>query len=198
MAEGGDCVVAVLAAGGSSRMGRPKQLLRLDGETLIRRAARIALAAQVGPVLVVLGAEAGRIGAELADLPVQLVVNAAWREGLASSLRAAVDAAEGTHPAARGLLLMPADQPRLLAAQLRAIDATQRAGGPAVVASDYGSHRGPPALFPRSCWPALRALRGDAGARELLLGADVATVSAPPGSGLDLDRPEDLDRLQGE
>lgn len=194
MAEAGDCVVAVLAAGGSSRMGEPKQLLRIDGEPLVRRAVRLATEARVGPTVVVLGAEAGRIRAEIEDLPIQIVLNAGWEEGLASSLRAAVEAAERGHPAARGLLVMPADQPRLTAAHLRALDAAQRAGGAPIVASDYGDHRGPPALFAASQYAALRALCGDAGARDLLAVAGVATVAAPPGSGLDLDRPSDVDR----
>jgi molybdenum cofactor cytidylyltransferase len=196
MAEAGDCVVAVLAAGGSSRMGEPKQLLPVSGETLVRRAARLATEAGVGPVLVVLGAESDRVRAEIEDLPLRIVLNAGWQEGLASSLRAAVEAAERAHPAARGLLVMPADQPRLTAGHLRAIDAAQRAGGAAIVASDYGSHRGPPAFFAKQRYATLRALRGDSGARALLNGADAATVAAPPGSGIDLDRPEDLDRLR--
>lgn len=198
MAEEGDCLVAVLAAGGSSRMGEPKQLLRIDGESLVHRAARIAVEARVGPVVVVLGAEADRIRAEIADLPLRVVLNAGWQEGLASSLRATVEAAEGAQPAARGLLVLPADQPRLTAAHLRALDVAQRAGGAAIVASDYGDHRGPPALFAAARYPALRALRGDAGARELLRGADVLAVAAPPGSGLDLDRPSDFDRLRDD
>jgi molybdenum cofactor cytidylyltransferase len=196
MADEGDCVVAVLAAGGSSRMGKTKQLLRIDGESLIRRAVRIALEARVGPVIVALGAEADRIRGEIEGLPIRIVLNAGWREGLASSLRAAVEAAGQARPAARGLLVLPADQPRLTAAHLRALDAAQRAGGAAIVASDYGDHRGPPALFAASQYAALRALCGDTGARELLHGADVVTVAAPRGSGLDLDRPEDLDRLR--
>jgi molybdenum cofactor cytidylyltransferase len=196
MAEEGDCLVAVLAAGGSSRMGEPKQLLRIDGEPLIHRAARIATEAQVGPVVVVLGAEADRIRGEIEDLPVRIVLNAGWREGLASSLRAAVEAAERAQPVALGLLVLPADQPRLTAAHLRALVAAQRADGASLVASDYGEHRGPPALFAASQYAALRALCGDAGARDLLRGKDVLTVAAPPGSGLDLDRPEDIDRLR--
>jgi molybdenum cofactor cytidylyltransferase len=196
MAECADCLVAVLAAGGSSRMGEPKQLLRIDGESLIRRAARIATEARVGPVIVVLGAEADRIRGEIEDLPIRIVLNAGWQEGLASSLRAAVEAAVRAQSAARGLLVLPADQPRLTAEHLRALDAAQRAGGAGVVASDYGDHRGPPALFAASQYAALRALCGDAGARDLLRGDAVLTVAAPPGSGLDLDRPSDVDRLR--
>ncbi len=96
----------------------------------------------------------------------------------------------------RGLLVLPADQPRLTAEHLRALDAAQRAGGAGVVASDYGDHRGPPALFAASQYAALRALCGDAGARDLLRGDAVLTVAAPPGSGLDLDRPSDVDSLR--
>jgi molybdenum cofactor cytidylyltransferase len=196
MAEAGDCAVVVLAAGGSARMGEPKQLLRVDGVPLVRRAALAAVEARLGRVFVVLGAEMEAIRTAIANLELSIVLNADWREGLASSLRAGVEAVLREAPAARGLIAMPADQPRLAAEHLRALDAAQRARGAAIVASDYGDHRGPPAFFARAEFPALAALRGDVGARGLLGGPEVETVAAPPGSGLDVDRPEDLERFR--
>jgi molybdenum cofactor cytidylyltransferase len=196
MAEAGDCAVVVLAAGGSTRMGEPKQLIRINGVPLVRRASLVAVEARLGRVFVVLGAEREAIRPAIADLDLSMVVNADWREGLASSLRAGVEAVLCELPAARGLIAMPADQPRLTAEHLRALDATQRARGAAIVASDYGDHRGPPAYFARAEFPALAALRGDAGARGLLGGPAVETVAAPPGSGFDVDRPEDLERFR--
>lgn len=196
MADAGACVVVVLAAGGSSRMGRPKQLLDVDGEPLVRHAARVALDAGSGRVLVVLGAEAERVRAAIEDLDLAIVVNPDWREGLASSLRAGVAEVERIAPDARGLIVLPADQPRMPALHLRRIDEAQRRSSATVVASDYGDHRGPPAYFGHRHFAALKALRGDAGARELLQVDGVETVAAPAGSDLDLDRPADLLRLR--
>src|SRR5262245_27238513 len=82
----------VLAAGGSSRMGAPKQLLRLEGESLVCRAARAALAAHCAQVFVVVGAEAVAVAREIEDLPVQRVENVHWAEGVGSSIRAGVEA----------------------------------------------------------------------------------------------------------
>lgn len=196
MADAGACVVVVMAAGGSSRMGEPKQLLAVDGEPLVRRAARVALDAGLARVLVVLGAEAERVRAAIQDLDLAIVVNAGWREGLASSLRAGVGEVERIAPGARGLIVLPADQPRMPAGHLRRIDAAQRRSGATVVASDYGDHRGPPAYFGRPHFAAIKALRGDGGAREFLQGDGVETVAAPAGSDFDLDRPDDLLRLR--
>ena len=80
---------AILAAGTSSRLGRPKQLLRLDGQSLIERAARAALGAGIARVLVIVGRDAEAIADELCDLPVEVIVNQNWREGMAASVRLA-------------------------------------------------------------------------------------------------------------
>lgn len=192
MAEAGPCAIVLLAAGGSARMGEAKQLIRVDGEPLIRRAARIALEAGLHRVFVVLGAEADRIRPAVEDLAVSIVTNPNWHEGIASSLRAGVLAIERELPGARGLIAMPADQPGLTALHLCRIDETQRARGASIVASDYGDHRGPPAFFGRRHFARLLALRGDTGARELLHADDAEAVAAPQGSDFDIDRPEDL------
>jgi molybdenum cofactor cytidylyltransferase len=196
MPETESCALMVLAAGGSRRMGSAKQLLHVNGEPLVRLAARIALEANLHPVVVVLGAQADRIRPQLAGLALLMVENPGWREGLASSLRAGIDAILRAAPSARGLIVMPVDQPRLTSAHLKNIEAAQRASGSTIVASDYGDHRGPPAYFGRLHFPELLALRGDKGARELLCGGNVQLIAAPPGSGFDLDRPEDHDRLR--
>ena len=196
MADPGPCAVLVLAAGGSKRMGQAKQLMQLDGLPLLRRAVLVAIEARLQAVVVVLGAEAERVRTSIPDLDVHIVVNARWRDGLASSLRAGTSEIERILPGARGLIAMPADQPRLTAAHLQAIDRVQRERGAAIVATDFGDHRGPPAYFGRLHFPALKSLCGDVGARELLRGDAVETVAAEPGSGFDVDRPCDLARLQ--
>ncbi len=195
MAEAGPCVILLLAAGGSTRMGQLKQLLQVEGQPLLRRAARAAIDAGLHRVLVVLGAEAARVLPVIADLDVGIVLNPEWPEGIASSLRAGVLAVEQGLPDARGLIVMMADQPWMPAAHLCRIDAARRTGCGSIVASDYGDHLGPPAYFDRQHFPALKALRGDAGARTLLLSEAVVAVAAPAGSDADLDEPRDLLRM---
>src|SRR3954447_17444272 len=84
--------ILVLAAGGSSRMGQPKQLLTYGGKSLVRRAAETAVAVGEGPVVVVVGAAGEEVGAEMRDLPVTLVENDRWATGIGSSIRAAMNA----------------------------------------------------------------------------------------------------------
>lgn len=198
MAETGPCALLVLAAGGSSRMGQPKQLLIVDGEPLVRRVALTALEANLHPVVVVLGAQADRIRPHLQDLAVSIVENPRWQEGMASSLRAGVGAIMADVPRARGLIVMLADQPRLTAVHLRNLEAAQRASNRTIVASDYGDHLGPPAYFGRAHFRALLALRGDVGARELLRAFDAESIAAPAGSGMDLDSPAECSVEPGD
>ena len=114
----------VLAAGGSTRLGRPKQLLTRDGETLVHRAARLALESGAARVLVVVGAHADEVRAAVAALPVECLANPAWSSGMASSLRLAAEAL-ASHDGAT--LLLVCDQPALEVAHLHALrEAAQR------------------------------------------------------------------------
>jgi len=177
----------ILAAGASRRLGRPKQWVEAGGESLLRRTVR---AAQAGcaPVLVVLGARAGEMEAHLAGLGATPVANPDWEEGMASSIRAGLRALP---PGAGAALFLVCDQVAVDGDLVARILAAHRGRPEAVVACAYGGGRGIPALFPGRCFPPLMALRGDRGARDLLLGPDVVEVPFPRG-GEDVDRPEDL------
>lgn len=186
-----DVAIAVLAAGGSRRLGRPKQLVDVAGTPLVRHVAARCTELRGGPVGVVVGAHAADVEHALGDLRVARIANAAWEEGLASSIRAAVAWAETT--SANALAIVLGDQPLISAAHLAALRDAWLAGAP-IAASRYANILGAPALFDRSRWPALAALTGDQGAGKLLYAAQCATVDWA-GGAVDVDTPADVERL---
>jgi molybdenum cofactor cytidylyltransferase len=174
----------VLAAGASKRLGQPKQLVTLAGETLLERAVRTAREAGCAPIVVVFGAAYLEILAHSQLGDVAPVVNDLWMEGMASSIRLGVRTLESAARDAKGVLLLACDQPAVSAEHLRKLTATGE-----VTASSYAGRRGVPAYFPASNFPELMELSGDAGARTLLQSAP--QVALPKGE-LDVDTPEDL------
>lgn len=187
----------IVAAGSSSRLGRPKQLLIIDGEPLLQRAIRIALEAGASPVFVVLGAHREAIKESVNLISASIVFNDEWQEGIASSIRAGMLLVQNNAPDTDGILLMTCDQPRITSANLRAIISTfQAQSQPAVTASSYAGVYGIPAIFPPIAWSDLLALHGDKGARSLFLAPPWPLVSVPLAGGeIDIDRPEDLSGL---
>jgi molybdenum cofactor cytidylyltransferase len=182
----------LLAAGASRRLGQPKQLVHSGGQSLLRRSARAALGA-CAPVLVVVGHQGERMAEELAGLPVTLVPNPGWEEGMAASIRAGILALP---PDAEGALFLVCDQVAVSAAVVGDLLALRRLHPEAVVTCGYGGGRGIPSWFPRARFPELLALRGDRGARSLLEEAGVVVLPFPEGAE-DVDLPEDLERLRG-
>lgn len=186
--------VVVLAAGASTRLGRPKQLVDWQGTTLIARAARTALAAGIGPVFVVLGAEAEPCRKALSGLDVAVVTNPDWPLGISTSIRAGVDAAAARDDCG-AVMLMTCDQPGVDAGHLRSLEAAWRAGS-AMAASAYGGTLGVPACFDRGRYADLRKLTGDQGARGLLASAAPGEVAAigSPRCEQDIDSASDIRR----
>jgi molybdenum cofactor cytidylyltransferase len=181
----------VLAAGHSTRMGENKLLLQVDGESLVRHAARAALEGGLEPVLVVLGHQAGRVGAELAGLPCSAVVNPRHARGMNTSLDAGVAALPADAAAAVVLL---ADMPLVTAAMVRVLVEHHRATGAALVASRYGGSPAPPVLYGRPLLEALRGGEGDGRGREVVRRhqREAAWVDWPADRLADVDEPADL------
>ena len=181
----------ILAAGASSRLGHPKQLVEVGGERLLDRAVRVATEAGLAPLVVVLGAEAKRVS-EVCDLRrVWVVVNARWAEGMGSSIREGVELVEGFAEVS-GVVVMTCDMPGVTPEHLSAL----RAEPGETVASRYAGRCGVPGYFPRAVFPELRGLSGDTGARELLRSA--RAVKLADGGELDIDTAEDVKRLRAE
>lgn len=179
----------LLAAGGSSRMGTPKQLLNFEGQSLVRRAARALLASMCDKALAVIGANAEAVRAELADLSIQCVIAENWAQGMSHSIRCGIQAVAPDFDAA---LITLADQPDITPDHLDALISAYRTGRALAVATTYADTRGVPALFGSALFPKLTALVGDRGARDLLRdGADVDAVQFEP-AARDIDRGADL------
>jgi molybdenum cofactor cytidylyltransferase len=182
--------VIVLAAGDAKRFGSPKQLARINGVPMLRLVLGRALTLAGAQVTVVLGAHANSIAPALGRLSVNVVVNRNWEEGLSASIRAGVASVPGS---VGGLLLLLADQVGVTSSDLQRLADAWRRNPQAIVAGQYGGGYGVPALFPRSQFPRLAALRGEQGARQLLRGGGVRIVGVPmPGGAQDIDTPEDL------
>lgn len=183
----------ILAAGASTRMGAPKQLLPWRGRSLLRHAAETALASCCRPVVVVLGAHAERLAEEVNDLPLQIVYNAAWSQGVGTSIRAGIDAVQSQAQAA---LLMLCDQPLLTSALLDELVAARSRTGKQIVASQYAGTAGVPALFARAYFADLLALDGDVGARRVIARHpdDTHLLSFPEGE-FDVDAPAEYEQV---
>jgi len=156
----------ILAAGRGERIGGPKALLTLGGESFLARAARVLARPGIERVVAVLGHEAERVARE-ANLPpgVAVVVNAGYGEGMLTSIQAGLAAAEAA--GAEGVLIHPVDHPLVDAATAdRVIAALQ--GGATIAVPSHDDSRGHPAGFARAAWPALRAAAAGRGARAVL------------------------------
>jgi len=167
----------VLAAGFSRRFGSPKQLFELDGETLVRRAARIAR--EIAPTIVVIPCGALTIHEALCGLDVAVVENPTAAEGVASSIRAGVAAT------ASDVLLLVCDQPGVTAGHLRALTTT----GASLSASGYDGTCGTPAYFSAQWRVELLSLRGDTGARTVLRAHRDQVAVVPFAAARDWDTP---------
>jgi molybdenum cofactor cytidylyltransferase len=185
--------VVLLAAGGSKRLGQAKQLLEFGGETLVHRAARLALATAPRDAVLALGAHADAVQAAVATLALRPVPCAHWELGMGASLRAGLAALSAD---CAGALVLLCDQPDLDAAHLQALVAAWRADPSRAAASAYAGVLGVPALLPRAWFAELAALEGDRGARDLLRqrAAYVHAVACAPLSR-DIDAPSDLHTL---
>jgi molybdenum cofactor cytidylyltransferase len=196
-ADPGDGLHAiVLAAGASSRFGSAKQLVRVGGRPLLHTA--VARAADVAgtAVSVVLGARAAELTPLLTHSAASVVINRSWREGIASSIRAGV---ARLPPSCTAVLLLLVDQAAVTGEDLKRLVGAWRRQPEHIVAARYGTTTGVPAIFPRSSFSDLQALRGDMGARALLQRNPDRVVRVPmPSAALDIDTPEDLLKLSSE
>ena len=196
----------LLAAGSSTRMGEPKQLLLYKGQTLLRRAAEQALKANCDPVIVVLGSSAEQMKPQLTNLPVQTIKNPSWSRGIGTSIRVGLNAllpspstlgegqGEGASPQA--VIITLCDQPLIDSTTLTQLITLHRTTNRPLIAAQYAGALGVPALFAHKYFPALSTLPDDSGAKQLLMkhAADVLPLPMEL-AATDIDTPMDYQRL---
>jgi len=189
----------ILAAGASTRMGRAKQLLQWQGKSLIERSVAIALEAGLWPVVAVLGSRAKQVEKVLETHQVSIAYNKDWESGMGSSVATGLESALQINPDLSAACFLLTDQPYLhsdlIKAMLRVFKEKEVPG----VAAAYEDTLGVPALFGKALFPELLALRGKKGAKPLInkYANQLGRVPFPKG-GIDLDYPEDWERLKGE
>jgi len=189
--------IIILAAGASSRMGTPKQLLPYRGRSFLSHIAEAAVASVCHPVVVVLGANTEQLKPEVSQLPVQVVENQHWAEGMSSSIRSGIEALNGMSQNLEAVAIALCDQPFVSSQIINQIVAAYRFTGKPIVASEYAGTLGVPALFSRAFFPELMALGASEGAKHLIKKYFHKVFPVPFAEGaIDIDTPKDYQQFQ--
>ena len=190
------CIIILLAAGVSSRLGLPKQALPYKDSTLLTNSIRVALESIADKVIVILGTNA--LPVTITDKEkLQLLINEGWEEGMASSIRCGLQFANRRFPSAETALFMVCDQPFINTALLNNLITLQQQTGSAIVASTYNGVTGIPAIFKKQLFAELLTLQGDAGAKKIIAQQQEHVVTVPfPLGEIDIDTAADYSRLQ--
>lgn len=190
--------IVILAAGASTRMGTPKQLLHYRGRSFLSHAVEVATASVCRPIVVVLGAYVERIKPEVSQFPVQVVENFQWSEGMSASIRCGINTIEAAPQKTEAVVLMLCDQPFVCTQVINRLVETYYLTGKPIVASEYAGTLGVPALFSRNFFSELVSLKNAEGAKRVITRNlnEVACVSFAEGA-IDIDTPKDYEQFQG-
>jgi len=186
----------ILAAGESSRFGRPKQLVQFRGKSLVRRVVDAAKDANCSTIVVVLGSKREEIERELKETDAIVAENQNWRRGIGSSIRVGVESAVNQAPDIEAIVLLTCDQPFVKTDTIERLIVMREKTKKAIVASSYSETLGVPALFDRSCFQELLTLPDDSGAKSIILSNHerVAELLFPEGK-IDIDTAADYEKL---
>ena len=189
----------ILAAGESSRFGRPKQLVQFRGKSLVRRAVNAAKDANCSAIVVVLGSKREQIERELKETDAIVAENQNWQRGIGSSIRVGVESAVNQAPDIEAIVLLTCDQPFVKTDTIKCLIAMREKTKKAIVASSYSQTLGVPALFDRSCFQELLALDDETGAKTIILSnrERVAELLFPEGK-IDIDTVADYQKLTAQ
>jgi molybdenum cofactor cytidylyltransferase len=188
----------ILAAGGSSRFGQPKQLIPFRGKSLVRRIIDAACEAGCSPVVAVIASKDPKLHSELDRAGILIAQNNQWQRGIGSSIRCGIETLTNSSPDVEASVLLVCDQPAVDARVIQRLVALYETTGKSIVASSYADTLGVPVLFTRSVFQELLSLDDEAGAKSIVLRnrERVASLSFPEGQ-IDVDTWEDWEKLDG-
>ena len=184
----------ILAAGGSRRLGTPKQLVQFKGETLLRRIVREAMSSGCSPVVVVLGSEADRSRDEISGSDVLIAANPLWERGMGGSIKRGLNALKASGSPVDAAVICACDQPFVTADIIAQLASRFYQTGKAVIASGYEQTIGVPALFSKDMFPILLELDDASGAKAMINRQDAEIIPFPAGA-FDIDTMADVQRL---
>ena len=191
-----NCAVIILAAGQSSRLGKPKQLLKYQNKTLLQHVIDVAKQSAQA-VVVVLGCEADTILNSTDIESLYVAKNEDWQSGMASTIRCGIKTLEYSTPAADAAILMVCDQPYVSVELLDNLIKKQKETGKPIVASEYDGVLGTPALFHESFFSRLIDIKGDTGAKKIMMqNADLVASIPFLNGGIDIDTLDDYEALE--
>jgi molybdenum cofactor cytidylyltransferase len=188
--------IIILSAGVSSRLGRPKQLLKhVESGSLIRHTCQVAINSGFGPIVLVVGARKELILEEVRDLAVHTVDNLMWSQGISGSIKTGLDCILELDPSLKAVIILVCDQPFLTSEIIKKLVSAYNLSGKPIIASTYKDVLGTPALFDRSFFSAILELTGDTGASKIIYRHpdQVEAVIFEQG-GVDIDTEEDYER----
>ena len=188
--------IVILAAGASTRMGTPKQLLRYQERSLLHHTVEIAIASICRPIVVVLGAYAQLIQPEISQFPIQIVENLQWNQGMSSSIRVGIGKLRTSNPEVEAVIITLCDQPFISTEIINQLALTYRSTNQPIVACEYAQTLGVPALFSDRLFSELMTLKSSEGAKQVIKkhSQEVFIISFPEGA-TDIDTPKEYAEL---
>lgn len=188
--------IIILAAGASTRMGTPKQLLFYQGRTLLRQITEVAIASVCKPAIVVLGSNADKMRAEINSLPIVVVENLQWSVGMSASINSGMEVLRTLGNNLEAVVLTVCDQPLISPQIINQLVETYHFTKKPIIACEYANTLGVPALFDHTLFSELTALQGTQGAKQIIYNHihQVIPISFPQGA-IDIDTPENYQQL---
>jgi molybdenum cofactor cytidylyltransferase len=185
--------ILILAAGSSSRMGSSKQMLPIEGTTLLAKTIVTALETKIENIALVLGSNADEHRIAANEFPVTTIMNADWNKGMGSSIKVGVKYFQ-SQETIKGIIILVCDQPNLTSEVILKLIQKQKKTHKPIIASRYANTLGVPSLFMRTIFDKLIELQDDQGAKRIILEnkEHVSEIEFPPGE-IDLDTKEDYD-----
>lgn len=197
MSQSSNITIAILAAGASTRMGSPKQLLKWGNITLLEHAIHTAKQSIASRIMVVLGANAKGIASEIKDASVSVVINDEWQQGLGKSIACASSFMMNSEEKSDGLLIMLADQPFVTTEYLNKMMQQFSTNEKDVIATAYNTkQKGVPVLFGKAYFKELSQITGDDGAKSVIkIYDDLVKTIVPDFENVDIDTKADFNRF---